>query len=116
MSNASALATRNAKAGPNRAMTRIRASSGSSRSPDSRWSIPDMVVSRGPMGAAYSSSNARVGSICRSEEHKSELQSLMRISYAVFCLHNKQPRIIHHNIYLYIIVHYIHQLTIYSIY
>src|SRR3546814_7300777 len=23
---------------------------------------------------------------CRSEEHKSELQSLMRISYAVFCL------------------------------
>src|SRR3546814_7404650 len=26
----------------------------------------------------------------RSEEHKSELQSLMRISYAVFCLKNKQ--------------------------
>src|SRR3546814_1569855 len=25
-------------------------------------------------------------SICRSEEHTSELQSLMRISYAVFCL------------------------------
>src|SRR3546814_9984469 len=34
---------------------------------------------------------------CRSEEHTSELQSLMRISYAVFCLkkknrHNKQKR------------------------
>src|SRR3546814_2193754 len=27
--------------------------------------------------------------ITRSEEHTSELQSLMRISYAVFCLHNK---------------------------
>src|SRR3546814_3083426 len=27
---------------------------------------------------------------CRSEEHTSELQSLMRISYAVFCLKNKQ--------------------------
>src|SRR3546814_8172497 len=27
---------------------------------------------------------------CRSEEHTSELQSLMRISYAVFCLHNKK--------------------------
>src|SRR3546814_4437501 len=27
----------------------------------------------------------------RSEEHKSELQSLMRISYAVFCLKKKQP-------------------------
>src|SRR3546814_2178597 len=31
----------------------------------------------------------------RSEEHTSELQSLMRISYAVFCLkkkHNRQPK------------------------
>src|SRR3546814_6516591 len=28
----------------------------------------------------------RAGSIVRSEEHTSELQSLMRISYAVFCL------------------------------
>src|SRR3546814_3266050 len=27
--------------------------------------------------------------IARSEEHTSELQSLMRISYAVFCLKNK---------------------------
>src|SRR3546814_5073400 len=30
-----------------------------------------------------------VGKILRSEEHTSELQSLMRISYAVFCLKNK---------------------------
>src|SRR3546814_4625308 len=29
-------------------------------------------------------------SICRSEEHTSELQSLMRISYAVFCLKKKK--------------------------
>src|SRR3546814_8318625 len=28
----------------------------------------------------------------RSEEHTSELQSLMRISYAVFCLKNKKTR------------------------
>src|SRR3546814_3287696 len=28
----------------------------------------------------------------RSEEHTSELQSLMRISYAVFCLKNKKHR------------------------
>src|SRR3546814_3027692 len=27
---------------------------------------------------------------CRSEEHTSELQSLMRISYAVFCLKKKK--------------------------
>src|SRR3546814_7809981 len=30
------------------------------------------------------------GDICRSEEHTSELQSLMRISYAVFCLKQKK--------------------------
>src|SRR3546814_5472215 len=31
-----------------------------------------------------------VGAILRSEEHTSELQSLMRISYAVFCLKKKK--------------------------
>src|SRR3546814_10611395 len=30
---------------------------------------------------------------CRSEEHTSELQSLMRISYAVFCLKKKNHKI-----------------------
>src|SRR3546814_1003358 len=38
---------------------------------------------------------ARVFRLCvlgqRSEEHTSELQSLMRISYAVFCLKQKHP-------------------------
>src|SRR3546814_6350574 len=33
-----------------------------------------------------------VGTIGRSEEHTSELQSLMRISYAVFCLKNKKTK------------------------
>src|SRR3546814_10738521 len=32
----------------------------------------------------------KVLSLSRSEEHTSELQSLMRISYAVFCLKKKQ--------------------------
>src|SRR3546814_9865776 len=38
----------------------------------------------------------------RSEEHTSELQSLMRISYAVFCLKKKtkQLNIIHHGIHI----------------
>src|SRR3546814_5243506 len=31
------------------------------------------------------------GCAARSEEHTSELQSLMRISYAVFCLKKKKP-------------------------
>src|SRR3546814_6970159 len=37
------------------------------------------------------SGNAR-GFIVRSEEHTSELQSLMRISYAVFCLKKKNKQ------------------------
>src|SRR3546814_10826882 len=37
------------------------------------------------------SCNATQGFNQRSEEHTSELQSLMRISYAVFCLKKKQP-------------------------
>src|SRR3546814_3842132 len=37
----------------------------------------------------------RRGRHCRSEEHTSELQSLMRISYAVFCLKKKKKTFIH---------------------
>src|SRR3546814_4440932 len=37
----------------------------------------------------------------RSEEHTSELQSLMRISYAVFCLKKKTKITLHHTIYTY---------------
>src|SRR3546814_6929540 len=36
--------------------------------------------------------------LARSEEHTSELQSLMRISYAVFCLKKKTPNIIYNQI------------------
>src|SRR3546814_6779019 len=32
------------------------------------------------------------GALARSEEHTSELQSLMRISYAVFCLKKKKQK------------------------
>src|SRR3546814_9387366 len=35
---------------------------------------------------------AQAGMAPRSEEHTSELQSLMRISYAVFCLKKKKPK------------------------
>src|SRR3546814_1590427 len=34
--------------------------------------------------------------LTRSEEHTSELQSLMRISYAVFCLKKKKNRTTYH--------------------
>src|SRR3546814_10867672 len=35
--------------------------------------------------------------LCRSEEHTSELQSLMRNSYAVFCLKKKNNKVKHAN-------------------
>src|SRR3546814_1357150 len=35
--------------------------------------------------------------LTRSEEHTSELQSLMRISYAVFCLKKKKTRTMKHH-------------------
>src|SRR3546814_10165698 len=41
---------------------------------------------------AVSSSAATRPRSCRSEEHTSELQSLMRISYAVFCLKKKKHK------------------------
>src|SRR3546814_3897324 len=41
--------------------------------------------------------NRREGAAMRSEEHTSELQSLMRISYAVFCL--KKKKTAHTNIH-----------------
>src|SRR3546814_6376647 len=40
--------------------------------------------------------SSRFDSRMRSEEHTSELQSLMRISYAVFCLKNTTKRKLHH--------------------
>src|SRR3546814_5479736 len=41
------------------------------------------------IGVARGGRSIIIGIICRSEEHTSELQSLMRISYAVFCLKKK---------------------------
>src|SRR3546814_1490780 len=46
-----------------------------------------MIIARQPLTAAHRIQRRRVQS--RSEEHTSELQSLMRISYAVFCLKKK---------------------------
>src|SRR3546814_9124597 len=43
--------------------------------------------------SSYSTSPLRPRTEMRSEEHTSELQSLMRISYAVFCL--KKKKVLH---------------------
>src|SRR3546814_4683844 len=42
------------------------------------------------ISATTGSTSTRGARSCRSEEHTSELQSLMRISYAVFCLKKKK--------------------------
>src|SRR3546814_1810309 len=63
----------------------------------------DQVDLRVVLGAAVADAHARVspatplrrggcGDRWRSEEHTSELQSLMRISYAVFCLKKKKQK------------------------
>src|SRR3546814_1030036 len=43
----------------------------------------------------YVTGEERMHRAIRSEEHTSELQSLMRISYAVFCLKKKNKHITH---------------------
>src|SRR3546814_9464804 len=55
---------------------------GQARRPHSR------APGRRPAGGAHGLCGRRAGGLVtpRSEEHTSELQSLMRISYAVFCL------------------------------
>src|SRR3546814_1945411 len=54
------------------------------RHPDHRWPLHDHRSQAG----------------LRSEEHTSELQSLMRISYAVFCLKKKTYNIRRHTTYI----------------
>src|SRR3546814_2491997 len=59
----------------------------------------EAVVARAPGAREQASGSARRrsrwGSGGRSEEHTSELQSLMRISYAVFCLNKKKNSQMH---------------------
>src|SRR3546814_1548625 len=59
-----------------------------------------LVSAEGRVRVNGEAANPRDGVAIRSEEHTSELQSLMRISYAVFCLKNQSIRLhqqYHHN-------------------
>src|SRR3546814_6725087 len=54
------------------------------------WLIPDIAaMDRLMLGALGMTLREEISAPNRSEEHTSELQSLMRISYAVFCLQKK---------------------------
>src|SRR3546814_8150249 len=50
--------------------------------------FPELVIALASVKQAAAEANTELG--LRSEEHTSELQSLMRISYAVFCLKKKK--------------------------
>src|SRR3546814_3713706 len=56
--------------------------------PDPRSATRRSTSRSGPF-RAIPCRKGTVGNLARSEEHTSELQSLMRISYAVFCLQKK---------------------------
>src|SRR3546814_1778759 len=65
--------------------------------PSADAAAPFIAQAQGTMAAQQSSDmlmNAVLGQLAagRSEEHTSELQSLMRISYAVFCLKKKKTQ------------------------
>src|SRR3546814_1556519 len=62
--------------------------------PAAQWSLflgrlQLIRVADGGRVAMHPHANCQSGGAPRSEEHTSELQSLMRISYAVFCLQKK---------------------------
>src|SRR3546814_3439200 len=60
------------------------------------WRLKGLAASFGVVGLMSLSEEAGEGApgdpVMRSEEHTSELQSLMRISYAVFCLKKKKKQ------------------------
>src|SRR3546814_5530045 len=64
------------------------------RTCDCRWWATDDAMWQAlqdPSDELFARAGERLTMINRSEEHTSELQSLMRISYAVFCLKKKKP-------------------------
>src|SRR3546814_2085550 len=53
------------------------------------WLPVDTPIDGDMVTMAHQRDPCHIGMFARSEEHTSELQSLMRISYAVFCLKTK---------------------------
>src|SRR3546814_4284751 len=58
--------------------------------PEERWWLYAMAAQNSGKAGDYDRGWRKAIQFGRSEEHTSELQSLMRISYAVFCLKKKK--------------------------
>src|SRR3546814_4598033 len=76
---------------PDGTLLDVNAEGKSTRVPDLATIRAGVVTQAATAAAALSENAARMDRVlARSEEHTSELQSLMRISYAVFCLKKKK--------------------------
>src|SRR3546814_6585758 len=64
------------------------------------WSSYSSCVACGQFKVTEMNRLTNLSSTHRSEEHTSELQSLMRISYAVFCLKNKNKTLMSTSTYI----------------
>src|SRR3546814_6476371 len=73
-----------------RATRRIVSGDSHTQAPCPSWSVFEWGTSSSPDPSSCASINSTATATSRSEEHTSELQSLMRISYAVFCLKKKK--------------------------
>src|SRR3546814_9348101 len=62
--------------------------------------VEPLALMRGLLEICHAVTVAKTGREDRSEEHTSELQSLMRISYAVFCLKKKLHYVMYYSIFL----------------
>src|SRR3546814_2367384 len=74
-----------------------RGMGGSEGEPGGLMTAPRLDVHETENGLEISAELPGVSQDDRSEEHTSELQSLMRISYAVFCLKKKTKQTSTHN-------------------
>src|SRR3546814_2723477 len=72
--------------------------------PGQRKDLDELIASRDRFEQLFkeqtylAKADGSLGDLNRSEEHTSELQSLMRISYAVFCLKKKNTKLQTHNV------------------
>src|SRR3546814_6499347 len=68
---------------------RVLTSGGRNTAPEGLEILANLTAAAGDRLSIMAGSGVRATNL-RSEEHTSELQSLMRISYAVFCLKKKK--------------------------